>query len=152
MALPDPASPSEESGDAAGAATAPETASAHPSATASRTPSPTPSATRSASATPSATPSPADTPTRPPSSYAPQQGGRPGSQGLAVGSSGPAVTDLQNRLQELRLYAGTADGVFSQAVADALSRYQIARGVPGERGVYGPATRAALGAETHGGN
>ncbi|MCZ0978302.1 peptidoglycan-binding domain-containing protein [Streptomyces diastatochromogenes] len=56
--------------------------------------------------------------------------------------------DLQRRLQQLYLYLGPADGVFGESLEVALSRFQVARAVPEEPGVYGPMTRAALYAET----
>ncbi|MFF8837264.1 peptidoglycan-binding protein [Streptomyces sp. NPDC015130] len=84
---------------------------------------------------------------------------RPDSGALRLGSTGPEVADLQRRLQELYLFLGSADGVFDPFVEAALSRFQRARDIPEERGVYGPLTRAALQAETgrgdrsgHGGN
>ncbi|MFJ3903748.1 peptidoglycan-binding protein [Streptomyces sp. NPDC090025] len=75
--------------------------------------------------------------------------GRPEGDGtLRVGSTGPAVEDLQSRLQRLFLYVGSVDGSFDGTVAEALSRFQIARAIPERPGVYGPLTRAQLTAET----
>ncbi|MFE6662839.1 peptidoglycan-binding protein [Streptomyces sp. NPDC057697] len=68
--------------------------------------------------------------------------------GPALGSTGRDVQDLQRRLQQLHLYLGSADGNFTTAVEIALSRYQKARNIPEEPGVYGPMTRAALRSET----
>ncbi|MFH9728176.1 peptidoglycan-binding protein [Streptomyces sp. NPDC017254] len=65
-----------------------------------------------------------------------------------MGSTGPEVADLQRRLQQLSLYLGSADGVFTKPVEEALSRYQVARNIPEKPGVYGPLTRALLGSET----
>ncbi|MFF2774394.1 peptidoglycan-binding protein [Streptomyces sp. NPDC058052] len=74
--------------------------------------------------------------------------GKPGTEGLRVGSTGPEVEDLQRRLQRLFLYLGSVDGTFSPFLEAALIRFQGARDIPEERGVYGPLTRAALHAET----
>ncbi|MFC8584832.1 peptidoglycan-binding protein [Streptomyces sp. NPDC057217] len=68
--------------------------------------------------------------------------------GVRRGSTGPDVVDLQRRLQRLQLYVGPADGVFGESVEVALRRYQVARNIPQENGVYGPLTRAVLRAET----
>ncbi|MFF5637198.1 peptidoglycan-binding protein [Streptomyces sp. NPDC012825] len=67
---------------------------------------------------------------------------------VARGSTGPGVVDLQRRLQQLQLYLGPADGLFGESVEVALRRYQVARNIPQENGVYGPLTRAVLRAET----
>ncbi|MFC4331015.1 peptidoglycan-binding protein [Streptomyces andamanensis] len=67
---------------------------------------------------------------------------------VAVGSSGPLVADLQQRLQRLGLYLGSADGYFDTSLETALLRYQKARNIPQENGAYGPLTRAVLTAET----
>ncbi|WP_432121403.1 peptidoglycan-binding protein [Streptomyces sp. S1] len=71
-----------------------------------------------------------------------------GRDGVRRGSTGPDVVDLQRRLQRLQLYVGPADGVFGESVEVALRRYQVARNIPQENGVYGPLTRAVLRAET----
>ncbi|MFJ2932546.1 peptidoglycan-binding protein [Streptomyces sp. NPDC087219] len=108
---------------------------------------PAPSATPSRAA--ASTPSPAPTTTPPPpSSHQPHRPPRPTSRELALGSAGPEVADLQRRLQRLYLYLGSADGVFTEPVGEALSRFQIARNIPERPGVYGPLTRTALRAET----
>ncbi|MFV6026145.1 peptidoglycan-binding domain-containing protein [Streptomyces sp. NPDC056264] len=123
--------------------------------TARSTPSPAPTSP----APPSASPSPTPTPTRslvpattppppPPSPHRPHRTGRPAPREISVGSTGPDVADLQRRLQQLYLYLGSADGVFTAYVGEALSRFQIARNIPETPGVYGPLTRAALQAET----
>ncbi|MFJ2785798.1 MULTISPECIES: peptidoglycan-binding protein [unclassified Streptomyces] len=142
-------------------ATAPATPPARTPATPARTPAPTPSATTAppkgpatvvpATAAP-ATASPAFGPgtTHPPSSFSPDQGGHSSPRDLMVGSTGSDVAELQVRLQELSLYLGSADGVFSQDVAQALGRFQLARNLPDAPGVYGSATRAALRVETSG--
>ncbi|MFF9143369.1 peptidoglycan-binding protein [Streptomyces sp. NPDC014861] len=88
--------------------------------------------------------------TRPPASptASARPSGRPDPGVLRVGSTGPEVEDLQRRLQRLHLYLGSADGTFGGFLEAALSRFQEARDIPEERGVYGPLTRAALHAET----
>ncbi|MFD3997570.1 peptidoglycan-binding protein [Streptomyces sp. NPDC058548] len=111
-------------------------ASPAPSTAPSRTPVSTPSVARTT------------TPPPPPSSHRPHRPPRSTSRELALGSAGPEVADLQRRLQRLYLYLGSADGVFTEPVGEALSRFQIARNIPERPGVYGPLTRAALRAET----
>jgi len=60
------------------------------------------------------------------------------------------VTELQLRLGQLRMYnTRRADGHFDRHLEDAVRWYQWARGITGDDpGVYGPATRASLEAET----
>ncbi|MFF8943399.1 peptidoglycan-binding protein [Streptomyces sp. NPDC014864] len=68
---------------------------------------------------------------------------------LRRGDQGPEVTELQLRLAQLGLYTGPADGRFGRQVEDSVRTYQWARGIrTDEAGVYGPATRASLEAET----
>ncbi|MFB7830357.1 peptidoglycan-binding protein [Streptomyces sp. NPDC056056] len=136
------ARPSTAAGDARGR-TARSTPSPAPTSPAppSAGPSPTPTATRSL--VPATTPPPP-----PPSPHRPHRTGRPAPREITVGSTGPDVADLQRRLQRLYLYLGSADGVFTAYVGEALSRFQIARNIPETPGVYGPLTRAALQAET----
>ncbi|MBT2390776.1 peptidoglycan-binding protein [Streptomyces sp. ISL-1] len=131
------------------------------------TSSPTLSASADASASPSGTASagssalrsgdssaPAGASTQPPStgratgsvSEAPQA---PGSGTLRSGDSGPGVVDLQQRLAELSLYAGPADGQYGQSVENAVRTFQDSWNVKGDpKGVYGPKTRRALEAQT----
>ncbi|MFJ4906336.1 peptidoglycan-binding protein [Streptomyces sp. NPDC093249] len=162
LALPDaaPSVTADHTLDAGGSA-GPTTPPARTPATPARTPAPTPSTTTAppkgpatvvpATAAP-ATASPAFGPgtTHPPSSFSPDQGGHSSPRDLMVGSTGSDVAELQVRLQELSLYLGSADGVFSQDVAQALGRFQLARNLPDAPGVYGSATRAALRVETSG--
>nr|WP_168720653.1 peptidoglycan-binding domain-containing protein [Streptomyces sp. SAT1]ANO42476.1 hypothetical protein A8713_035045 [Streptomyces sp. SAT1] len=92
-------------------------------------------------------PSPAPPPAARHSPHAHHEGNRfPDT--VAVGSSGPVVADLQQRLQRLGLYLGSADGYFGTSLETALRRYQMARNIPQENGAYGPLTRAVLTAET----
>ncbi|MFI9776974.1 peptidoglycan-binding protein [Streptomyces sp. NPDC051956] len=71
-----------------------------------------------------------------------------GARVLSIGSHGGQVKDLQRRLTQLNLYTEPADGSYSTDVADAVHRYQVARGIDEDAGVYGPETRAALESET----
>ncbi|MFB8406728.1 peptidoglycan-binding protein [Streptomyces sp. NPDC055912] len=119
------------------------------------TPPPAPTSPAPPSASPSHTPTPTRSlvptttpPPPPPSPHRPHRTGRPAPREITVGSTGPDVADLQRRLQQLYLYLGSADGVFTEHVGEALSRFQIARNIPETPGVYGPLTRAALQAET----
>ncbi|MFI9293540.1 peptidoglycan-binding protein [Streptomyces gardneri] len=126
---------------ASGTATARPAVSAHPAASAApRTPART-SAPPTRPATDRPDPTPSSTRTTPP----PED---PDTYVLRLGSTGPEVAELQRRLQQLYLFLGSADGVFGPFVEVALSRFQRARDIPEERGVYGPLTRAALQAET----
>ncbi|MFI1191179.1 peptidoglycan-binding protein [Streptomyces californicus] len=116
------------------------TATTAPSVAPSQTSrAPSAEATREPSASPSPTPPPPQ-PTRKPE--APRT--------LSVGSTGPDVAELQRRLDQVRVFHGPYDGVFDDDLADAVHRFQWIRGVEDEAGVYGPATRAALVAETSG--
>ncbi|MET7754650.1 peptidoglycan-binding domain-containing protein [Streptomyces sp. NPDC005389] len=158
VAIPDlvtaaapPANPSADSLPTDG--TRPSTAAGGAGARAARTtPPPAPTSSARPSTTPSRPPTPTRSPipttTPPPSSHHPHRPERPTSRELALGSTGPDVTDLQRRLQRLHLYLGSADGVFTEYVGEALSRFQIARNIPEAPGVYGPLTRTALQAET----
>jgi peptidoglycan hydrolase-like protein with peptidoglycan-binding domain len=68
---------------------------------------------------------------------------------LRRGDSGAEVTELQLRLSQLRMYMHRADGQFDRHLEDAVRWYQWARGITSDdSGVYGPATRASLEAET----
>ncbi|MFD9092052.1 peptidoglycan-binding protein [Streptomyces collinus] len=102
-------------------------------------PSPSPTVSRGAShpASPSpSTGSPKAAPT-----------GRP--PVLRLGDEGPEVTELQLRLKQLNLYGDQVTGVFTRPVQDAVRTYQWARGIlSDDLGVYGPATRTSLEAET----
>ncbi|WP_227025963.1 peptidoglycan-binding domain-containing protein [Streptomyces fodineus] len=68
---------------------------------------------------------------------------------LQPGDDGPEVAELQLRLRQLNLYADQIDGVYTRPVEDAVRNYQLARGIWSDPlGVYGPATRRSLEAET----
>ncbi|WP_329578325.1 peptidoglycan-binding domain-containing protein [Streptomyces sp. NBC_01361] len=116
-----PGPSSAASGTASTSATAPASASA-----------------KSSAATPSAPGPTASSAARPVS----------GARVLSTGSHGGQVKDLQRRLTQLNLYTEPADGRYSTDVADAVHRYQVARGIDEDAGVYGPETRAALESET----
>ncbi|WP_309141697.1 peptidoglycan-binding protein [Streptomyces griseicoloratus] len=139
-------------------ASASPSASVSASASASPSPSPSPSASsasptrtssRPAEPTPSASSTPAgDTATESrDDDHDHDQGG--GGGGLRRGDRGPEVTELQQRLQQLYLYTGDANGVYNRQVEDAVRTYQWARGIRSdELGVYGPDTRRMLETET----
>ncbi|WP_217551587.1 peptidoglycan-binding protein [Streptomyces sp. GbtcB6] len=142
--------PSTASPSAAAPVTSPRSArssspsgSASPSA--SHSPSPAPS-----SAAPSPSPSRSATPTESASTTGTAASARPTSAPvLRPGDTGAEVTELQQRLTQLNLYTGTADGHYDTKTEDAVRTYQLARGIlTDEAGVYGTATRAALESET----
>ncbi|MFC7795964.1 peptidoglycan-binding domain-containing protein, partial [Streptomyces cinereoruber] len=128
-----------------------------PSDSSSKTPSPSSTPPTSSPSTTAAS-SPATTPTPTPSSshrHRPSHPDRDEEErhegkrgGIARGSTGPEVADLQRRLQEVESYAGPADGIFDETLETVLRRYQASRYIPQEDGVYGPLTRAVLRAET----
>ncbi|MGW3458910.1 peptidoglycan-binding domain-containing protein [Streptomyces olivaceoviridis] len=142
---------------------APSSATAPAPPVASRPPLPSPSATADPSPSQgSASPSPTTTPTasasasRAAASPTPSTtpSGTPGTTPAAPpvlrrGDTGPEVTELQQRLRRLNLYAGRIDGIFTRPVEDAVRTYQLARGIMGDGlGTYGPATRRSLESET----
>ncbi|MFG3532618.1 peptidoglycan-binding protein [Streptomyces sp. NPDC047917] len=106
-----------------------------------------PSAPPSRSATPPSPPPP-PSPTPPPPSP-PANARSTDRNTIGLGSTGPEVKDLQQRLGQLYLYLGSPNGIFTQDVQVALSRFQKARNIPEELGTYGPLTREALVAETN---
>ncbi|WP_078963240.1 peptidoglycan-binding protein [Streptomyces durhamensis] len=121
-------------------------------------PSPSASASRPS---PSATPSPSPSPSAPAQTSRPAAPAAPTTVPAAPrttpavapvlqrGDSGPQVTELQLRLRQLNLYDDRISGVFGAPVQDAVRTYQLARGIQGDTpGVYGPATRKSLEAET----
>ncbi|MFC9759268.1 peptidoglycan-binding protein [Streptomyces sp. NPDC056921] len=137
---------------------APASGPPSPSASASVSPSapPSPSPTASTSPSPSAstasTPPPSVAPSRPASSPPPAE--PPASLAgptLRRGDQGPAVAELQRRLEELWLYHGRDDGDYTNQVEHAVSVYQSYKSIEGDPpGVYGPSTRRVLEAETTG--
>ena len=63
---------------------------------------------------------------------------------LQRGSSGPAVTDLQNKLRENGFDPGPSDGSFGPGTVRALQAFQQSKGLTAD-GVLGAQTAAALG-------
>ncbi|MFJ1798277.1 peptidoglycan-binding protein [Streptomyces sp. NPDC088180] len=129
--------------------------SATPSASTSPSASPTksrePSPTTSASASPKASASPTATDGAPPATQ--PTDAPPGLTGASLrpGDRGPEVTELQNRLKEVWLYAGPSDGNYNDQVRSAVVIYQSYQDIDGDPvGVYGPNTRGVLEAETNG--
>ncbi|MER5505419.1 peptidoglycan-binding domain-containing protein [Streptomyces sp. NPDC002766] len=97
----------------------------------------TPAPTASAEPTPTATATSADDPD--------------GAGTLREGDSGPAVTDLQERLLRIPdVYRdGATNGVFDVTLRAAVARFQLWYGIRGdETGVYGNDTRQALESRT----
>ncbi|MGW2643610.1 peptidoglycan-binding protein [Streptomyces sp. NPDC001393] len=112
---------------------------------------PSPSATPPTSPAPtlSATPSRPASPTASTATFAAPRATQAVTPVLRRGDRGPQVTELQERLRQLNLYGDQIDGVFTRPVEDAVRTYQLARGIQGDAlGVYGPATRKSLEAET----
>jgi hypothetical protein len=157
-----PADPAPSSGVAAGpndpATTNPTGASATPTVSHSRTPTKprpstaAPSATGGENATqsgspgrPTTGPSSTPPPTTPPTTPAPTPSTPPS---LSQGMTGPAVSDMQHLLKrDGYLWWGFTDGTFDSATYNAVVSFQsdhAASTSTDPRGVYGPATRAAL--------
>ncbi|MEW2051659.1 peptidoglycan-binding domain-containing protein [Streptomyces sp. NPDC005476] len=119
-----------------------------PSPSASRT-SASPSASPSAEAGPTATPTARVTGSLAPGNGAANQDDSTEVVVLRRGDKGAEVTELQQRLHQLFLYNGQADGSFTGEVEDALRNYQWSRGTTEDgMGVYGQLTRARLESET----
>ncbi|MFD8395263.1 peptidoglycan-binding protein [Streptomyces sp. NPDC059680] len=142
VSTPGPASPTPPSSPALSHRPAPP-----PAASASLSRPPSPSATPSTSPTP-APPAVTSRPAPATASAAPRTTAAVAPV-LQRGDQGSEVTELQQRLRQLNLYADRINGVFTRPVEDAVRTYQLARGVQGDTlGVYGPATRRGLEAET----
>ena len=62
------------------------------------------------------------------------------------GSSGQAVTTIQDKLKRWGYYSGTVDGVYGTATAAAIKKFQRTNGLTAD-GVCGNATLKALGME-----
>ena len=76
---------------------------------------------------------------------------QPGGSTLNVGSSGPAVADLQRRLKQVGYLSPDTeeDGVYSSTVQEGVYRYQVTYGIDeDEPGAYGPYTRRSLESRT----
>ncbi|MEU6675754.1 peptidoglycan-binding domain-containing protein [Streptomyces sp. NPDC046925] len=141
--------PSGAGTESATVSTPPPSTPASPSADPSTSPtaSPSPSPSRSASAE--------ERPTRPPSrstaraTESAKSDAAAQDTALSQGDRGPEVEELQYRLRQLYLYMDDTDGSYDAGVADAVARYQFARGMrKDDPGVYGAETRASLEAET----
>jgi lipoprotein-anchoring transpeptidase ErfK/SrfK len=105
-------------------------------------PSSSPSGSASLAPGPSGSASPAPAPsTSVPSTSTPSRA----PQKLKVGSTGAAVTALQERLTELGYWNGTADGKFGGTTQQAVFALQKAAGL-GRDGTVGPKTQKALDA------
>ncbi|WTB84157.1 peptidoglycan-binding protein [Streptomyces cellulosae] len=155
--VPDASSgaPSAKPSSEAPSASAGASASESPTASGSGSPSPSASASApSASATASTTVEPSATPsTDGAAPSAPAVAPEPSEPAdtapvLRRGDRGPEVVELQQRLRQVWLYQGDADGRYSHQVEEAVRRYQWQRGINEELGVYGPRTRARLESET----
>ncbi|MEV2183361.1 peptidoglycan-binding domain-containing protein [Streptomyces sp. NPDC047966] len=141
----------------------PASASRAPSASPTPTPTPTRTARPRTAPPPEAAapgiaaerrrPTSAPPPAPPRPSYSPATGrpSAPAAGDLCCGARGMEVVDLQIRLQRLGLYEGEVDGAYTRRLTRAVASYQRSRGVRADpRGVYGPATQAALRAEVPG--
>ncbi|WP_192583334.1 peptidoglycan-binding domain-containing protein [Streptomyces albicerus] len=149
-------------------ASVPDATTDEPSPSKSESPTQSPSTSPSASSSPSTppptsepaappTPSSTATTTRPPTTGRPTDSappttnppGRTGPVVLRPGDEGPEVTELQQRLQQLALYAGTPNGDYDNRTENAVRSYQVTRGINNEEpGVYGEETRQRLETET----
>ncbi|MFE7324326.1 peptidoglycan-binding protein [Streptomyces sp. NPDC057565] len=67
---------------------------------------------------------------------------------LHRGDKGPEVVELQQRLRQLSFYTYDITGNFNIQVENSVRRYQSARGISAEPGVYDAATRRSLESET----
>ncbi|MBA2948788.1 peptidoglycan-binding protein [Streptomyces himalayensis] len=152
MSVPDAVDPAPTSRTASESVPGSASASADPSPARSSSPDSSPSPSKNGSTSSSsrsaagATAAPSATSATATASSTPTDRDG-GSQVLRRGDEGPEVVELQQRLQQLRLYVGDADGEYDWPVEDAVSRYQRARGIR-ENGTYGPQTRRSLESET----
>ncbi|MFC7302997.1 peptidoglycan-binding protein [Streptomyces monticola] len=145
VSVPDSSSPSPSSTKSERASRSSQRPTSSPSVSESVTPSS--SAPPTTSQPPSSASSTAAKPT--PTSQRPSEDAEDdGPQVLSRGDHGDQVVELQQRLQQLQLYIGPVNGNYSADVEDAVERFQQARQIDEEPGVYGPATRAAVEAET----
>lgn len=62
---------------------------------------------------------------------------------LRAGHSGTLVTRLQNALKDQGFFSGTVDGKYGLATAEAVRRFQAAKGLS-QDGIAGPATQRVL--------
>jgi peptidoglycan hydrolase-like protein with peptidoglycan-binding domain len=80
------------------------------------------------------------TPTRTASTSGSQESG---SGSLKSGSQGQEVSEVQQRLKELKYYTGVVDGKFGSATANAVKAFQAANGLTAD-GVVGAKTKEKL--------
>ncbi|WP_189174345.1 peptidoglycan-binding domain-containing protein [Streptomyces lasiicapitis] len=154
-ALPDtaadtPDAPSGEPAPRKASPPAPRPTSSHAAPTPTRTPSA--SASRSLPVRNAPVTSPSRSTARATGSVGPAPSSRrpTPTATLRLGDQGDDVTELQYRLRQLFLYVGPPDGTYTRPVADAVTRYQWARGVTTDpHGTYGPKTRKSLESETN---
>ena len=99
----------------------------------------------SESPAPSAPPAPSDAPSPTPSTAPPTPAApKPADDGkLKRGEKGAQIVALQNRLNELGYWVGTANGTFGDQTQQAVFALQKSAGVDRD-GVVGPQTRLAL--------
>ena len=98
-----------------------------------------------------ATPTPGPTASVEPTSTASGASDPDGAGTLRKGDSGPAVTDLQQRLLRIpNVYEnGSTNGTYDATLEAAVARFQLSYGIRGdETGVYGNDTRQALESQT----
>ncbi|MFV2119152.1 peptidoglycan-binding protein, partial [Streptomyces sp. Act-28] len=141
---------SATSAASAAASSSPSASSSPTSAEAGRgatSPGPTASRLPEVRATASVRPRPADGQPSASDTGRPQESGPP----LRRGAHGEEVLELQYRLRGIALYDDAMHGRYDKTVERAVARYQARRGITADpSGVYGPATREALEAETSG--
>src|SRR6266478_1761939 len=70
---------------------------------------------------------------------------------LKRGSTGPEVTALQQRLQDLGFDPNGIDGIFGPGTESAVKAFQQAKGLSVD-GIVGPITRTALQLDNGGGS
>ncbi|MFG3380194.1 peptidoglycan-binding protein [Streptomyces sp. NPDC047999] len=146
-------SPSPPADDGPASASRAPSASPTPTPTARPRTAPPPEAAAPGIAAERRRPTSAPPPAPPRPSYSPATGrpSAPAAGDLCCGARGMEVVDLQIRLQRLGLYKGEVDGAYTRRLTRAVASYQRSRGVRADpRGVYGPATQAALRAEVPG--
>ncbi|MFD4377801.1 peptidoglycan-binding protein [Streptomyces sp. NPDC058527] len=133
-------SASASASSSAGTTTAPA-ATGSPSATGHLPPSAT--STGTAPTAPETSAAPTTTSASPAHTDAPE------GATLSLGSTGPEVRELQERLRFLWVYLGDADGVFDDGLRESLIEYQSRFWrLKDPEGVYGPHTRRELEEQT----
>ncbi|GGQ15984.1 hypothetical protein GCM10010249_38360 [Streptomyces roseolilacinus] len=160
-----PAGPTPEESATPSRTASSEPSAATSSASSATTPSPSASSAPASAEATSAAPSAGPTASRLPelratASVRPRPGerepsapdsGRPqeGGSTLSRGDQGEEVLELQHRLRAVGLYDSAMHGRYDKNVERAVARYQAYRGITADpSGVYGPATRETLEAES----